>query len=94
MVAVVAPYGGSAFDGGGDHQARPGAEAGYQARGSRPRSSLCKSLMLYTARRPFRLPEMNFDQPRATTAVSYVKNSRPRYVLDTQPVSYEQPSSF
>ena len=46
-----------------------------------------------TSQRSFRLPEMDFDHPRPTAA-SYVKSSRTRYVLDTQPVSYEQPSSF
>ncbi len=37
-------------------------------------------------------PELDFDRPRPA-AVSYA-SSRPRYVLDTQPVSYEQPFSF
>lgn len=39
-----------------------------------------------------RLTGYNFDQPHQYTAAA--KNARPRYVLDTQPVSYEQPSSF
>ena len=56
-------------------------------------ASASPKFVLYPGKRQYRLPEMNFDQPRATTA-SYVKSSRPRYVLDTQPVSYEQPSSF
>ena len=42
--------------------------------------------------RASRLPELNFDQPHQYTAAA--KTARPRYVLDTQPVSYEQPSSF
>ena len=56
-------------------------------------ASAAPKFVLFSGKRQFRLPEMNFDQPHAT-AVSYAKNSRPRYVLDTQPVSYEQPSSF
>ena len=47
----------------------------------------------YSTKQKFRLPEMDFDHPRPS-AVSYANNSRPRYVLDTQPVSYVQPSSF
>ena len=47
----------------------------------------------YSTKHTFRLPEMDFDHPRPAMA-SFAKNSRPRYVLDTQPVSYEQPSSF
>ena len=39
-----------------------------------------------------RLPELDFDRTRQ--AVVFARNARPRYVLDTQPVSYEQPSSF
>ena len=42
--------------------------------------------------RASRLPELNFDHPHQYTAAT--KTARPRYVLDTQPVSYEQPSSF
>ena len=42
--------------------------------------------------RASRLPELNFDQPHQYTAAA--RTARPRYVLDTQPVSYEQPSSF
>lgn len=38
-----------------------------------------------------RLPELDFDHPRQLAAS---KSSRPRYVLDTQPVSYEPSSSF
>ena len=37
-------------------------------------------------------PELDFNRP-SPAAVSYA-SSRPRYVLDTQPVSYEQPFSF
>ena len=57
-------------------------------------ASAAPKFVLYAGKRQFRLPEMNFDQPRTTTTVSYASNSRPRYVLDTQPASYEQPSSF
>ncbi len=39
-----------------------------------------------------RLPELDFNGPRQAVASS--KSTRPRYVLDTQPVSYEQSSSF
>ena len=39
-----------------------------------------------------RLGELNFDQPHQYTAAA--RSAHPRYVLDTQPVSYEQPSSF
>ena len=39
-----------------------------------------------------RLPELNFDSPRQ--ALASQRSTRPRYVLDTQPVSYEQPSSY
>ena len=38
------------------------------------------------------LPELHFDRPRQFAVSS--KNVRPRYVLDTQPVSYEPSSSF
>lgn len=44
-------------------------------------------------RRSFRLPETNFDRVRPTTA-SLDLSVRPRYVLDTQPVSYAQSSTF
>ena len=37
-------------------------------------------------------PELDFNRP-GPAAVSYA-SSRPRYVLDTQPVSYEKPFSF
>ncbi len=47
----------------------------------------------YSSKRSYRLPEMDFDHPRPAAA-AFVKSSRPRYVLDTQPVSYVQPSSF
>ena len=47
----------------------------------------------YSTKRQFRLPETDFDRPHATAA-SFAKGTRPRYVLDTQPVSYEQPFSF
>lgn len=48
------------------------------------------------SRPSFPLTDLNFDQPttRQTQAVSYTRESHPRYVLDAQPVSYEQPSSF
>jgi len=46
-----------------------------------------------SSKRPFRLPEMDFDHARPAAA-SYARNSHPRYVLDTQPVSYAQSSSF
>ncbi len=54
-----------------------------------------RRLDLHNARTTVRLPELNFDQQPAQpyTAVS-ARSARPRYVLDTQPVSYEQPSSF
>ena len=39
-----------------------------------------------------RLPELDFGRPRQVA--SFSKSTRPRYVLDTQPVSYEQSSSF
>ena len=39
-----------------------------------------------------RLGDLKFDEPQRYTEAT--KNTRPRYVLDTQPVSYEQPSSF
>ena len=46
-----------------------------------------------TSTRSFRLPEMDFNAPRSTMA-SLTTSSRPRYVLDTRPVSYAQSSSF
>ena len=39
-----------------------------------------------------RLPEPDFDQTRQVSLSR--SNARPHYVLDTQPVSYEQSSSF
>ena len=46
-----------------------------------------------TSTRSFRLPETDFNAPRPAMA-SYAASSRPRYVLDTRPVSYAQSSSF
>ena len=47
----------------------------------------------FQGRRPsVRLPELNFDRPRQMAAAS--QRVRPRYVLDTQPVSYELSSTF
>ena len=43
--------------------------------------------------RSFRLPETDFNAPRPAMA-SFATSSRPRYVLDTRPVSYAQSSSF
>ncbi len=47
---------------------------------------------LHGTRTTVRLPELDFNGPRQAVASS--KSTRPRYVLDTQPVSYEQSSSF
>ena len=47
-----------------------------------------------TSKRSFRLPQMDSDHPRPAVASYASSNSRPRYVLDTQPVSYAQSSSF
>lgn len=49
-------------------------------------------LDLHPSRAAVALSDLNFDQPHPYTAP--VRNVRPRYVLDAQPVSYEQPSSF
>ena len=46
---------------------------------------------LHGTRAAVRLPELNFDHPRQ---IASARNARPRYVLDTQPVSYESSSSF
>ena len=46
----------------------------------------------HTSRAAVGLPELHFDRPRQLAVSS--KNARPRYVLDTQPVSYEPSSSF
>ncbi len=51
-----------------------------------------RPLDLHNSRSTVRLPEVNFDQPRQYTASA--RSARPRYVLDTQPVSYVQRSSF
>ena len=59
--------------------------------GPAARKSVFPSLSLH-GDRASRLPELDFDQPRQYTAAA--RTARPRYVLDTQPVSYEQPSSF
>ena len=64
-----------------------------KAHGSLKVVSASPKFDFYTTKHTFRLPEMDFDHPRPA-AVSYAQNSRPRYVLDTQPVSYVQPSSF
>ena len=47
---------------------------------------------LHPSRATVALSDLNFDQPQPYT--NPVRNARPRYVLDAQPVSYEQPSSF
>ena len=55
-----------------------------------------KKMPRYDFRGPrtaIRLPDTDFDQPRQVVATSR-NSARPRYVLDTQPVSYEQSSSF
>ncbi len=46
-----------------------------------------------TSTRSFRLPETDFNAPRPAMA-SFATSTRPRYVLDTRPVSYAQSSSF
>lgn len=46
----------------------------------------------YASRPALGLAELNFDKPPRGTAASSV--SRPRYVLDSRPVSYEQPLGF
>ncbi len=48
---------------------------------------------LNTSRPSLRIsPELDFDRPRPMTAA--YTSSRPRYVLDTQPVRYDKPFSF
>ena len=45
----------------------------------------------HNTRSAVHLPEPDFDRARQLASS---RSTRPRYVLDTQPVSYEQPSSF
>lgn len=40
------------------------------------------------------LAELDFEKPRPSSAGSTASMRHPRYVLDTQPVSYEQPDSL
>jgi hypothetical protein len=47
----------------------------------------------YASAPAFRLSELDFNQPRPT-ATAYTTAASPRYVLDSQPVSYGQPNSF
>jgi hypothetical protein len=47
----------------------------------------------YTSAPAFRLSELDFNQPHQTVT-SYTAAASPRYVLDSQPVSYGQPNSF
>ena len=70
------------------------AESGSVAIVQKP-SRLTRSfahLDLHGSKALTQLPERNFDQPHQYTDAA--RNTHPRYVLDTQPVSYEQPSSF
>ncbi len=46
----------------------------------------------HSTRTSVRLPEPEFERPRQIAVSS--RSTRPRYVLDTQPVSYEPSSSF
>ncbi len=48
---------------------------------------------IYGPRPSLSLAELDFDKPRPATA-SMTTGKHPRYVLDTQPVSYEQPDSL
>lgn len=57
-----------------------------------PVSSKMPRFDFHGTRTSVRLPELDFNQPRQLAASS--KSARPRYVLDTQPVSYEPSSSF
>lgn len=51
-------------------------------------------LDLHTSRANVRLPELNFDQQPVQPYTASTRNAQPRYVLDTQPVSYVRTSSF
>lgn len=70
----------------------PGIVATSPAKGGSALVANLPRLNLHNSRSAVRLPELNFDQPGKYTASA--RNARPRYVLDAQPVSYEQPSSF
>jgi hypothetical protein len=49
----------------------------------------------YSSKPAFRLSELDFNQPRPTAAAyTTATAASPRYVLDSQPVSYGQPYSF
>lgn len=75
-------------------QANPGTVAVNRppAPALRPVASQPLPLDLHRSRSAVRLPDLNFDQPRQYTAT--VRSAHPRYVLDAQPVSYEQTASF
>ena len=49
---------------------------------------------IYASRPTLSLAELDFDKPRPSNAGSVLSAKHPRYVLDAQPVSYEQPDSF
>ena len=68
------------------------ASANADLAATAPASVKMQRFNLHAARTAVRLPELDFDRPRQVASSS--RGALPRYVLDTQPVSYEQPSSF
>jgi hypothetical protein len=70
------------------------ASAGKSAYASLERRATTRpKIDFYSSRPAFRLSELDFNQPRPTAA-AYTTAASPRYVLDSQPVSYGQPYSF
>ena len=73
----------------------PPSNAGYAESGKRQSGGSLAMDPLYDQRASaFALPESGFDDDRAAAVMSAVSNSRPRYVLDAQPVSYERTLNF
>lgn len=67
------------------------ADGSVSARLASARGATLPKMDIYASRPAMGLAELNFDKPRPYEVSSV---SRPRYVLDSQPVRYEQPFSF
>ena len=67
--------------------AKTGLTALEQPRPIRPK------IDFYASAPAFRLSDLDFNRPRQTVT-AYTAAASPRYVLESQPVSYGQPNSF
>lgn len=89
-ILTAAQAGSGAAPGGNSLAAVP--RVGSVPAGPAPTSAKMARFDFHGPRPAVHLPELDFDRPRQ--AASAPRNARPRYVLDTQPVSYESSSSF